>query len=61
MNGGDNRPKPEVLAPVSSWRLKGMDQTPGASEFLRKRSEAFQRATQRKGMPMTYGSGKKVE
>lgn len=30
---------------------------PEVDEWMRDRADAFRRATQRKGMPMTYGTG----
>jgi hypothetical protein len=56
---GDNRQKPEVMAPISSWRFKGIDRTPGSKEWLHNRSVRFLAMTQGKGKPMVYGSGKK--
>lgn len=35
--------------------------SPEMAAWLLRRSAAFAKATQRKGMPMTYGTGKKPE
>lgn len=48
--------------PTRADRLKpGGGITPEAEEWLERRSAAFRTFTQRKGMPLTFGTGVKPE
>lgn len=55
MTKDDDR-KPAMPNPSQRPRLTGF--SPEAEAWMRHRTREIQRATQRRGMPITYGAGK---